>query len=79
MSNFARPSDKACGIFTKFRAPMQTDELLQYDRQHIWQTFDEHQLILDAIVAADAAAARRAMQQHLLAAANRVGLSFVQP
>ena len=67
-------------IAEQFKAQLAFSLRLPFaDRQHIWQTFDEHQLILDAIVAADAAAARRAMQQHLLAAANRVGLSFVQP
>ena len=67
-------------IAEQFKAQLAFSLRLPFaDRQHIWQTFDEHQLILEAIVAGDAAAARRAMQRHLLAAANRVGLSFVQP
>ena len=67
-------------IAEQFKAQLAFSLRLPFaDRQHIWQTFDEHQLILDAIVAGDAAGARRAMQQHLLAAANRVGLSFVLP
>ncbi len=49
------------------------------DRKHIWQPVDEHQAILDAIVAGDSEKARRTMQQHLLAASNRVGISFTQP
>jgi GntR family transcriptional repressor for pyruvate dehydrogenase complex len=49
------------------------------DRSHIWQPVDEHQAILDAVLAGDANAARRAMQQHLLAAAGRIGISFLQP
>ena len=49
------------------------------DRIHIWQTFDEHQAILDAIAAGHSRNAFLAMQQHLLGASNRVGISFLQP
>ena len=67
-------------ITEQFKAQLAFSLRLPFaDRQHIWQTFDEHQLILDAIVAGEGEAARRAMQQHLLAATNRVGLSFVLP
>ena len=67
-------------ITEQFKAQLAFSLRLPFaDRQHIWQTFDEHQLIRDAIVAGDGEAARRAMQQHLLAATNRVGLSFVLP
>jgi GntR family transcriptional repressor for pyruvate dehydrogenase complex len=49
------------------------------ERKNLWQTVDEHQAIVDAIAAADSASAHRAMQRHLLAAAQRVGVSFTQP
>lgn len=49
------------------------------DRGHIWQPADEHNLILAAVAAGNAAAARKAMQQHLLSAAGRVGIRFTQP
>lgn len=49
------------------------------DRSHIWQPVDEHLAILNAVLAGDAEAARRAMQQHLLAAAGRIGISFTLP
>jgi GntR family transcriptional repressor for pyruvate dehydrogenase complex len=49
------------------------------DRTHIWQTADEHRAIVDAIQAGNPALARNAMQQHLQAAAYRVGISFTQP
>ncbi len=49
------------------------------DRSHIWQTADEHRAIVDAIQSGNAEQARHAMQQHLLAAARRVGISFTPP
>ena len=49
------------------------------DRAHIWQPFNEHQNIFEAVAAGDAKSARKAMQHHLLAAANRIGISFLQP
>lgn len=49
------------------------------DRSHIWQPADEHNVILAAVAAGNAAAARKAMQQHLLSAAGRVGIRFLQP
>lgn len=49
------------------------------DSSHIWQPADEHAAILAAIAAGNAASARKAMQQHLLSAAGRVGIRFVQP
>lgn len=45
----------------------------------IWETVDEHQAIIAAIAARDPAAARLAMQTHLLRAAARVGIRFFQP
>ena len=49
------------------------------DRGHIWQPADEHNAILAAITSGNARAARKAMEQHLLSAAGRVGIDFVQP
>ncbi len=49
------------------------------DRRHIWQPSDEHAAILAAVESGDVSAARKAMQQHLLAAAGRVGIRFTQP
>ena len=49
------------------------------DRDHVWQPVDEHDAILAAVVAGEAAAARAAMQQHLLSAAARVGIRFIPP
>lgn len=49
------------------------------DRSRIWQPADEHNAILAAIAAGNAGAARKAMQQHLLSAAGRVGIRFIQP
>lgn len=49
------------------------------DRQHVWQPVDEHQAVLDAVVAGNATQARRAMQAHLVAASRRVGITFAQP
>lgn len=45
----------------------------------IWDTADEHRNIIDAIAAHDPAAARQAMQTHLLRAAGRVCIHFYQP
>jgi GntR family transcriptional repressor for pyruvate dehydrogenase complex len=67
-------------IAEQFKAQLAFSLRLPFaDRPHIWQPADEHQAIADAIVAGDAASASRAMQDHLLAAANRVGISFIQP
>jgi GntR family transcriptional repressor for pyruvate dehydrogenase complex len=49
------------------------------DRSHIWHPADEHNVILAAVAAGNAVAARKAMQQHLLSAAGRVGISFTKP
>lgn len=45
----------------------------------IWETADEHLAVIDAIANHDPAAARQAMQTHLLRAAARVGIRFFQP
>ena len=45
----------------------------------IWETADEHLAVIDAIARHDPAAARQAMQTHLLRAAARVGIHFFQP
>lgn len=49
------------------------------DRSHVWQPADEHNVILAAVAAGNAVAARKAMQQHLLSAAGRVGIRFTKP
>jgi len=49
------------------------------DRSHIWHPADEHNVILAAVAAGNAAAARKAMQQHLISAAGRVGITFTKP
>jgi GntR family transcriptional repressor for pyruvate dehydrogenase complex len=49
------------------------------DRSHLWKPADEHASILAAVFSGDAAAACRAMQQHLVSAAGRVGIRFAQP
>jgi GntR family transcriptional repressor for pyruvate dehydrogenase complex len=49
------------------------------DRSHIWQPADEHSVILAAVAAGNAAAARKGMQQHLISAAGRVGITFTKP
>lgn len=49
------------------------------DRSRIWQPVDEHQAILDAVVAGRAEQACAAMQRHLLAASNRIGITFTKP
>jgi len=67
-------------IAEQFKAQLAFSLRLPFaDRTHLWQPFDEHRTILDAIVAGNARKARSAMQQHLLAASNRVGISFTQP
>jgi GntR family transcriptional repressor for pyruvate dehydrogenase complex len=67
-------------IAEQFKAQLAFSLRLPFaDRENIWQPADEHQAIAEAIVAGDAATASRAMQDHLLAAANRVGISFTQP
>ena len=45
----------------------------------IWEPADEHRMVIDAIGRSDPAAARQAMQTHLLRAAARVGIRFFQP
>lgn len=47
--------------------------------QSIWETADEHLAVIEAITRHDPAAARLAMQTHLLRAAARVGIRFYQP
>ena len=47
--------------------------------QRIWEPVDEHRQIIRAIADRDALAAQRAMQTHLLRAAARIGIRFVQP
>lgn len=49
------------------------------DRSRVWQPADEHMAILSAIEAGDAESARQAMRQHLLSAAARAGIRFIQP
>jgi len=45
----------------------------------IWETADEHRAVIDAIASHDPAAARLAMQTHLVRAAARIGIRFFQP
>lgn len=45
----------------------------------IWEPADEHLAVIEAIANHDSAAARQAMQTHLLRAAARVGIRFFQP
>lgn len=45
----------------------------------IWETADEHRAVVDAIAAHNPAAARLAMQNHLVRAAARIGIRFFQP
>lgn len=45
----------------------------------IWEPADEHSNVINAIAAHDPAAAKQAMQTHLLRAAARVGIRFFQP
>lgn len=67
-------------IARQFKAQLAFSLSLPFaDRDNVWQTVDEHQAIVDAIAAEDCAAAQRAMQQHLLAAAQRVGIVFSRP
>jgi GntR family transcriptional repressor for pyruvate dehydrogenase complex len=49
------------------------------DRSRIWDPVDEHNAILAAVAAGDAAAARDAMREHLLSAAGRIGIDFPLP
>lgn len=49
------------------------------DRSHLWQPADEHDAILAAVTAGDAAMARQAMRRHLFSAAGRVGIRFTEP
>lgn len=49
------------------------------DPERIWAPAAEHRAIAAAISAGDAEAARGAMQQHLVNAAARVGLTLVPP
>lgn len=49
------------------------------DHNHLWHPADEHNALLEAIAAGKPGAARKAMQAHLLAAAGRVGIHFLQP
>lgn len=46
---------------------------------NIWEPADEHLAVIDAIAKHEPAAARTAMQTHLLRAAARVGIRFYQP
>jgi GntR family transcriptional repressor for pyruvate dehydrogenase complex len=45
----------------------------------IWETADEHLAVIQAIAARDPLAAKQSMQNHLLRAAARVGIRFLQP
>jgi GntR family transcriptional regulator, transcriptional repressor for pyruvate dehydrogenase complex len=47
--------------------------------QSIWETADEHLAVIHAIASHEPAAAKQAMQTHLLRAAARVGIRFYQP
>jgi GntR family transcriptional repressor for pyruvate dehydrogenase complex len=47
--------------------------------QSIWETADEHLAVIRAIASHEPAAAKQAMQTHLLRAAARVGIRFYQP
>ncbi|WP_111495333.1 FadR/GntR family transcriptional regulator [Marinobacter bohaiensis] len=47
--------------------------------QRVWETVDEHRAVIQAVATGDAEQARRAMQRHLLAAADRIGIRFEQP
>lgn len=49
------------------------------DRGHLWHPVDEHNAILAAVAAGDAATARKAMQKHLRSAAHRIGIEFSRP
>ncbi len=49
------------------------------DRERIWAPAIEHRAIAAAISAGDVEGARRAMQEHLVNAAARVGLVFTPP
>jgi len=49
------------------------------DRERIWAPAVEHRAIAAAISAGDIEGARQAMQQHIINAAQRVGLSFSPP
>ena len=49
------------------------------DRERIWAPAVEHRAIAAAISAGDIDGARQAMQQHIVNAAQRVGLSFSPP
>lgn len=49
------------------------------DRERIWAPAVEHRAIAAAISAGDIEGARQAMQQHIVNAAQRVGLSFSPP
>ncbi|RAM62029.1 FadR/GntR family transcriptional regulator [Herbaspirillum rubrisubalbicans] len=49
------------------------------DRERIWAPASQHRAIAAAISAGDIEAARLAMQQHIVNAAQRVGLSFSTP
>lgn len=44
--------------------------------KRIWETFDEHGAIIDAIAEGDAELAKQFMQNHLLRAASRIGIFF---
>lgn len=49
------------------------------DRERIWAPAVEHRAVAAAISAGDIEGARQAMQQHIVNAAQRVGLSFSPP
>ncbi len=49
------------------------------DRERIWAPAVEHRVIAAAISAGDIEGARRAMQEHIANAAERVGLGFSPP
>ncbi len=67
-------------ITEQFRAQLAYSLRLPFsNRTQIWRPVDEHQDIFECIAGGDAEGARRAMQKHVVAAANRVDIFFTQP
>jgi len=67
-------------VVRQFESPISHSLRVPFaDRERIWAPAIEHRSVAAAISAGDAEGARRAMQQHLVNAAARVGLEFALP
>lgn len=76
----AAGNDAICGILTNRADIYLESQKLPFIRpERAMETWDEHRRILRALSRHSPAAAQKAMQQHIRAAAARTGISFAGP